>query len=148
MITAASRTPPLVSSVEVHSSHQLSDHSVVICELSVRRLKPTAVRYPYRNIKGIDVAALESKLFTSTIILDPPDDPDKFVCQLEQELSIILNELAPIRYGSRPHGRKNARWLSEDAIQYPSEATKTAAGTSLEENQQRERQSGIQESVS
>ena len=33
VITAASRTPPLVSSVEVHSSHQLSDHSVVICEL-------------------------------------------------------------------------------------------------------------------
>ena len=31
---------------------------------------------------------------------------------------------------------------------YPREATKTAVGTSLEENQQRERQSGVQESVS
>jgi len=26
-------------------------------------------------------------LFTSSIILDPPDDTDKFVCQLEQELT-------------------------------------------------------------
>jgi len=83
----------------------------------MRQLKPTAVRYPYLNIKCIDVTAQESKLFTSSIILDPPDDPDKFVCQLEQELTNILNELAPLRYGSRPRGRKNARWLSEDAIQ-------------------------------
>ena len=81
------------------------------------------MRYPYRNIKCIGVTVLESKLFnlTSSLILDTPpsDDPDKFVCQLEQELTNILNELAPLRYVIRNQTTwsENARWLSEDAIQ-------------------------------
>ena len=37
VITKASRVPPLVSNVSVHTSHGLSDHSIVTFECSVRR---------------------------------------------------------------------------------------------------------------
>src|SRR5208282_1587798 len=53
---------------------------------------------------------------TSMIILDPPKITDDFVDQLESVIVQILDELAPIRTGNRPHGRKGARWLSEEAI--------------------------------
>jgi len=84
--------------------------------LSVRRFKPAAVRYSYRNIKGIDMTAFEERLLASRIVTDPPASPDEFVDLLDHVVADILDELAPVRHGNRPFGRKSARWLSEEAI--------------------------------
>lgn len=115
IITTASKTP-LVSAVGVHSSYGLSDHSMVVCELSVRRQKLSPVRYSYRNIRNIDAAEFESRLRAADIITKSPSTPDEFVDRLESMVVAILDELAPVRHGSRPQGRKSARWLSEEAI--------------------------------
>ena len=53
---------PIVSSVEVISSHNLSDHDLVTFSLSVRRYKPPAIPYIYRNIKNIEVIEFDSRL--------------------------------------------------------------------------------------
>src|SRR5664279_2105176 len=116
VITTASRTPQLVSDVRVHSSYGLSDHSVIVFELSVRRHKPAVVHYTYRNIKQIDAVEFERQLLVSDIVTDPPDTPDEFVDRLETTVIGILNNLAPMRSGMRPHSKKSARWLSEEAI--------------------------------
>ena len=42
--------------------------------------------------------------------------PDEFVEQLERCVTEILDELAPIKHGHRPNGKKAARWLSSDAV--------------------------------
>jgi hypothetical protein len=55
-------------------------------------------------------------LLTSDIVTNPPDAPDEFVAQLDRTVIGILDQLAPVRYGNRPHGRKSARWLSEEAV--------------------------------
>src|SRR5208282_749468 len=39
-----------------------------------------------------------------------------FVAQLERSVTCILDELAPIKNGSRQNGRKSARWLSPEAV--------------------------------
>ena len=105
-----------MSAVKVHSSYGLSDHSVVACDLSASRIKPAAIQYEYRNIKQIDLTAFETRLQASRIVTDPPIAPDEFVDALERVITDILDELAPIRRGTRPHGRKSARWLSGAAI--------------------------------
>ena len=93
IITTASRTPSLVSDVRVHSTHELSDHSLVVCELSVRRHKPAPVHYTYRNIKQIDTTEFERQLLASDIVTNPPDIPDVFVDLMERVVVNILDKL-------------------------------------------------------
>jgi len=74
------------------------------------------VRYSYRNTRNINAAEFESRLLAADIVTDPPDSPDEFVDRLESAVVDILDELAPVRLGNRPQGRKSARWLSDEAI--------------------------------
>ena len=106
----------LVSNVDVISSHGLSDHRVVICDLSVRRVKAPALYYTYRNIKAIDANDFERRLRLSSIVINPPDTPDEFVAEMNSCITHILDEIAPLRRGTRPNGRKAARWLSPEAV--------------------------------
>ena len=106
----------LVSNVDVISSHGLSDHRVVICDLFVRRVKAPAVHYTYRNIKAIDASDFERRLRVSSIVINPPDTPDEFVAEMNSCITHILDEIAPLRRGTRPNGRKAARWLSPEAV--------------------------------
>lgn len=92
VITVKSTQLPLVSNVQVVSSHGLSDHDVVIFELSVRRFKAPAVRYSYRNIKQVVAADFNNRLLASKIVADPPDTPDEFVAQLESIVTGILDD--------------------------------------------------------
>ena len=43
-------------------------------------------------------------------------NPDDYLLQLKSTVSSILDQMAPIRQGHRPGGKKGARWLSVDAI--------------------------------
>jgi len=116
VITPASTSPPLVSNVVVQSSHGASDHDLVVCDLSVWRHKLTAVNYSYRNIRGIDLADFEKRLRSSRLFTDPADTPDGYLGQLESTVTMILDELAPMRHGTRPCGRKGAKWLEPEAV--------------------------------
>ena len=116
VITPASTSPPLVSNVVVQSSHGAPDHDLVVCDLSVWRHKLAAVNYTYRNIRGIDLVDFEKRLRTSRLFTDPADTPDGYLGQLESTVTVILDELAPMRHGTRPGGRKGAKWLEPEAV--------------------------------
>jgi hypothetical protein len=105
-----------VSNVQILDSHDLSDHSLVACELSTRRFKAPATKYSYRPIRNVDPIMFESKLRDADVFVNPAKSVDEMVRQLEEAVTGILNELAPVRVGHRPNSRKGARWLSAEAI--------------------------------
>jgi len=61
VITGQSMTK-FESSINVVSSHGLSDHDLVVFRLRTRRFKAPAVYYSYRNIKQVVAADFESRL--------------------------------------------------------------------------------------
>src|SRR5258706_6579947 len=116
VITPQSSTHLTVTQVEVCNSFDLSDHELVVCELGVRRHKPPAVHYVYRDIKTLNIAEFETRLRRSVLFTDPATTPDEIVSQFESTVTYILDQLAPMRHGCRPGGRKAARWLSPEAV--------------------------------
>ena len=116
LITPAPALQPLVASVAVVSSHGLSDHDLVACNLSALRYKPAAVSYEYRDIKKIDTVNFERRLRSSQLFTDPARTPDEYLDQLESTVTGILDDVAPIRRGTRAGGRKAARWLDPEAV--------------------------------
>ena len=118
VITTASKVPPLVSNVSVHTSHGLSDHSIVTFECSVRRQKVVepSRSSSFRNIKNMNPADFESRLWESDIITSPPKTPDEYVDRLESTVVEILDELAPLRYVKKSQGKNSSRWLSSEAV--------------------------------
>jgi hypothetical protein len=93
---------PLVSNVQILDSHDLSGHSVVACELSTRRFKAPATKCSYRPIHNVDPIMFESKLRDADVFVNPAKSVDEMVRQLEEAVTGILNELAPVRVGHRP----------------------------------------------
>jgi len=55
-------------------------------------------------------------LRTSRLFTDPADTSDGYLGQLESTVTMILDELAPMRHGTRPGGRKGAKWLEPEAV--------------------------------
>ena len=117
VITPAESSHPLISNIAVRSSHHLSDHCLVVCDLSVRRFKAPAVSYSFRNIREVDVAEFHKRLRTHELFIDPADTPDEYLGQLEHAVKTVLDELAPVCHGKRAGGRKGARWLEPQAVE-------------------------------
>ena len=45
------------------------------------------------------------------MLINPLDTPDEYLGQFESTITTILDEVAPIRHGTRPGGRKAGKWL-------------------------------------
>ena len=115
-ITPSHLSESLVNGVSVESSHHLSDHNLVISVLNLVRCKPAAVSYSYRNIRAIDTAEFEKRLRASSLFSDPAGTPDEYLGQLKMVVTDILDTMAPLRHGTRPGGRRTARWLDPEAV--------------------------------
>ena len=76
-------------------------------ELLVRRQKfaQAVSRYSYWNMKKVNVAEFESRLWGADIITNSPDTPDAYVDLLESTVVGILDELAPVQQGNRSKGK-------------------------------------------
>jgi len=62
VITRHSDKSPVVTNVNIFNSYGLSDHAVLVCELTTKRYKPAPVHYTYRDIKNIDVTEFQERL--------------------------------------------------------------------------------------
>ena len=117
IITPAESLHPLISNIAVRSSHLLSDHRLVVCDLSEHRFKASAVSYSFRRISEINIAEFHKRLHTHELFTDPADTPDEYLGQLELAVKTVLDELALICHGKRAGGRKGARWLEPQAVE-------------------------------
>ena len=66
--------------------------------------------------KKTDIADFENRLRSSDLFTDPAGSPDSYLAQFETTVTTVLNQVAPLKVGHRPGGRRGARWLDPEAI--------------------------------
>jgi len=71
---------------------------------------------PPSAISNIHVVDFQQRLRSSEFFIDPVDTPDEYLNQLVSTVTAILDEVAPIRHGTRPDGRMAAKWLEPEAV--------------------------------
>jgi len=94
-----------------------SDHRLLTSLLDCVRPPVPTVTYSYRDIKRLDVDTFRKLLRSSSSVVDPSDDPDTIVRQLDADLGAVLDRLAPMRTRTRRCGKPETRWLSEEVVQ-------------------------------
>jgi len=93
-----------------------SDHKLVVSVLDVGRSKPVVRHYTFRNIKIVDPAVFSAALRLKLVCTTPSDDVSLFADQLNQSITDVLDELAPLKSGSKRGGKCSSCWLSDAAI--------------------------------
>ena len=66
--------------------------------------------------KKTDIADFENRLRSSDLFTDPAGSPDSYLAQFETTVTTVLNQVAPLKVGHRPGGRRGARWLDPEAV--------------------------------
>ena len=107
----------LTSPVSVNSSHEISDHSLLLANLSTRRQKPPRRSYQYRNLKDIDLDSFQQQILASFLFTDPDPTVDGFEQQMENTITSILNDFSPLKTGHRSGPRQTKNWLSPEAVE-------------------------------
>lgn len=109
---AGTNTVGLVSVVDV----DFSDHRLVIFSANVPTVKASCESYTYRHIQRIDPIVFENRLRQSSIFTNPPDLVDDFVQEMEGDVLLILDELAPLKSKTKRIGaRPTAKWMTPEA---------------------------------
>ena len=98
----ASRQSKIVSKIEVTNSHKLLDHSMVTCQLDMKKVKLPSVPFVYRQIKKINVAAFELKLLSSKLSTSTTTSSDAYLDEIEEVVTDLLDSVAPLRSRKRP----------------------------------------------
>ena len=97
-----------------------TDHSLVLCQLGVKRERPMPVTYHYRCIKQIDLdefrrRVLQSQLYRETCASTHNQSVDDYVKLFDDDITRILDDCAPLRSTIRRSGSHDCRLLSTEA---------------------------------
>jgi hypothetical protein len=74
----------------------LSDHFLVKCKVAASIDRPPIIKSTFRNWKRLDLDRFNDKLRSSAVCMQPATTADAFASQLEESVTTILNELAPM----------------------------------------------------
>jgi len=66
--------------------------------------------------KIVDPVVFSAALRLKPVCTTPSDDASLFADQLNQSITDVLDELAPLKSGSKRGGKRSSRWLSDAAI--------------------------------
>ena len=104
-----------VSGVVIEDSH-LSDHSLVMCRVAAAMNQSPVIKSTYRDWKRLDLDLFRQRVQSSTVTFNPAQSVEAFASQLERDITMILDELSPIRSSARRAGKPDSRWLSPEAV--------------------------------
>jgi len=93
----------------------ISDHNVIHCNLLCAKPPPTKKTVTFRKLKSIDPATLSKAISESPLCKNTADTLEPLVTQYQQELSTILDVLAPIRSKSFVE-RPLIPWINAEII--------------------------------
>ena len=91
----------------------LSDHSLVISDINIRRPKPELQQFSFRDIRTVDLADFTTRLQMADAYKNPADDVDSFYSQTESSVVAVLDALAPCKTRRKRRGKRSSRWLSD-----------------------------------
>ena len=148
----------LVSDVDV-SSLCVTDHSLVLCQLDVKRERPTPVTYHYRCIKQIDLDEFrrrvqQSQLYRETCASTHNPSVDDYVKLFDDDITRILDNCAPLRSTTRRSGSHDCRCCGQrlappsERVVTPNVAIAGQALTRTEPSSTRHAGSPVNESTS
>ena len=95
-----------LSQWHIVSSHEISDHDLILTNLNTKRYKSPQRTYHYRNIKSIHLKLFEQTILSSSFFSSPDPTVDGYANQMETELASILDKVAPLKTGHRTSPRK------------------------------------------
>ena len=94
----------------------LSDHFLVKCKVAASIDRPPIIKSTFRNWKRLDLDRFNDKLRSSAVCMQPATTADAFASQLEESVTTILNELAPVCTSTKRQQKPESRWLSSEAV--------------------------------
>jgi hypothetical protein len=95
----------------------LSDHYLVKCQVAASIDRPPIVQASFRNWKRLDLDKFKARLRYSTVCTQPATTASAFASQLQDCVTTILDELAPMCTSTKRRQKPDSRWLSEEAIE-------------------------------
>ena len=106
-----------ISQLDVHSTHEVSDHDLITWSLATRSLPPRKIiNFYHRNLKNLDTDRFQNDIRESCVFSDPADTVDGFAEQLESTVGEILERHCPLRKRTKfASARRDSRWLNDEA---------------------------------
>ena len=106
-----------ISQLDVHSTHEVSDHDLITWSLATRSLPPRKIiNFYHRNLKNLDTNRFQNDIRESCVFTDPADTVDGFAEQLESTVGKILERHCPLRKRTKfASTRRDSRWLNDEA---------------------------------
>ncbi|HSN23842.1 MAG TPA: reverse transcriptase family protein, partial [Methylomicrobium sp.] len=93
-----------------------SDHRLLTAALDCTRPPAAAVTYCYRDIRHLDVSTFRNLFRASSSVVSPSDDPNVIAQQLDDDLTAVLDRLAPLRTRTRRCAKPATRWISDAVV--------------------------------
>lgn len=109
-----------VSTVNVTSTHGVSDHDLVTGQIATRTRPPRCVQtYSFRNMKHVDWNQFRSDLNSSELFSAPANTADSFADQIDTVVTELLDNHCPVQKRSKfTSARRDNRWLSAESTLY------------------------------
>jgi len=108
-------SPALLSGANVDDANQISDHLLVTARLVVHNPKPP-IAVKWRRLRDVDLTSFEASLRRSELFARLADGTDEFAAQLVRVDTDELDNVAPVRSGSRRPPKTITKWLSAEAV--------------------------------
>ena len=93
----------------------ISDHSLVTCVLHEIFHAAVVTSATFRNWKRLDLESFCDKLAKSSACQQPKGTAEQFAIQLEQDVTVILDELIPFCKSTKRQGKADSSWLTPEA---------------------------------
>ena len=90
----------------------LSDHYLVKCKVTCPITRQPIIRATFRNWKRLDLDLFRQRIRLSSACQQPAASADGYAVQLEEDITSILDELAPFWTSTKRRAKPESRWLS------------------------------------
>ena len=82
----------------------LSDHSLVKCRVTGEIPRCDIVRQSFRNWKKLDLNVFRQHVRASSVCMNPASTVEAFTSQLEEDITLILDDLVPVCTNTKRRG--------------------------------------------
>ena len=103
----------LLAPSTIVSSHHLSDHHHIVCDLNIEIKKLSPPSRLKRNIRAINKHTCKQRILKSILYTVPGPTAEKFAMQLQSVVMGLLVEVAPLHSTCSPRST-SAMWLSPE----------------------------------
>ena len=95
----------------------IADHKLIMISVNFHQSRVGATSFKGRNLKKLDYNLLLNELSECLFVRNPSSDIDTFVDQMENDVTSVLDRLAPVHTTRKRIGKNSASELSSEAVE-------------------------------